>query len=192
METNKENSDADLIRQILGGDTSLFRLLVEKHKDVSLTIACSIVKDEEEAQDALQDAFMKVYKHLHKFNFESSFSTWLYRILINTCYTALEKKKRRKTSSMEEPFINEIPDAGSANQLREKERSVYIKNVLTTMKPREALVLKLHYLGEQSISEMAAITELSPANIKVILHRARKSFHADLDKLLGSEKHDLL
>ncbi len=174
------------------GDRSVFRVLVERYKDVSLTLACALIKNREEAEDVLQDAFMKAFKNLHKFNFQSSFSTWLYRIVSNTCYTALERKKSHKTSSMEQQTAHLQAEGSSFDQLREEERRAYIQQVLGSMKPKEALVLKLHYLGEQSISEISAITDLSTANVKVVLHRARKSFQADLEELLGQEKNYLL
>ena len=75
MKEYKE-SDANLIRQIVGGDMSLFRLLVDRHKDISFSLACSIVKNNDEAQDVLQEAFIKAFRNLEKFNFNSSFSVF--------------------------------------------------------------------------------------------------------------------
>jgi RNA polymerase sigma factor (sigma-70 family) len=125
-------------------------------------------------------------------NFDSTFSTWLYRIVVNTCYTALERKKTRRKLSVEAYSSREIADINSSDLTREKERKRIINHILSAMKPKEALLLRLYYLGEQSVSEIAEITDLSPSNIKVILYRARRNFHADLERLLGSEKKHLL
>ncbi|OYT15558.1 MAG: RNA polymerase subunit sigma-70 [Bacteroidetes bacterium 4572_77] len=77
-------SDTTLIALIKDGDSSAFRQLVDRYKDVSLSLAFSILKDSDIAEDALQESFLKVYKNIHKFRAKASFATWLYRIVVNT------------------------------------------------------------------------------------------------------------
>lgn len=86
MRNNPTQQDYELIRKINKGDTSAFRQLVYIYKDVSLSLASSIIKDSSIAEDVVQDVFIKVYHKLDTFSFKSSFATWLYRIVVNTCY----------------------------------------------------------------------------------------------------------
>lgn len=89
-----KNIEFELISRIKEGDTSGFRILVEQYKDVSFSLACSILKNEQDAEDALQEAFIKAFKGLGRFNFKSSFSTWFYKIVVNTCKTKYTKHKQ--------------------------------------------------------------------------------------------------
>jgi RNA polymerase sigma-70 factor (ECF subfamily) len=164
---------------------------VDKYKDRSLSLACSIIGSKQDAQDVLQDAFISAYRSLPKFDFKSSFSTWLYRIVVNTSYTALKRYKSRKTISIDSMPDHISTDMSSSYILKENERKEIINQVLHTLKPNESLVLKLYYLGEQNSTEIAGITGLSISNIKVLLHRARKKFHANLENLLGPDKKQL-
>jgi RNA polymerase sigma factor (sigma-70 family) len=189
----KESNDTDsrLIKRFCGGDASAFRTLVEKYKDVSLSLACSILKNEVEAQDVLQDAFLKVHKNINKFRFDSSFATWLYRIVVNTCLNAKEKDKGRFYVEIEKG--EEEPSQQKAfDSLLESERNKYIVQALSLMKEDEALLLRLFYLCEQSVTEIREVTGYGESNIKVILHRGRKSMHEILQKLTGDELTNLL
>ncbi|NRB62012.1 MAG: helix-turn-helix domain-containing protein, partial [Saprospiraceae bacterium] len=81
MKTNSfKDADFDLIQKIKEGDTTAFKQLVKKYKDVSLSLVISIIKDQSAAEDILQDAFIKVFESIDRFKFESRFSTWLYRV----------------------------------------------------------------------------------------------------------------
>jgi RNA polymerase sigma factor (sigma-70 family) len=93
LKAGSKETDAFLIERVKQGDTMAFRQLVEKYKDVSLTLACSVLKDKAKAEDVLQDAFMKVFHKAHNFKHQSAFSSWLYRIVINTCYNQLKQAK---------------------------------------------------------------------------------------------------
>lgn len=168
-----------------------FRNLVEKYKDVSLSLACSILKDEVEAEDALQDAFMKVLKNINKFRFDASFSTWLYRIVVNTCLTLKEKDRKHLYDDVSEIQDVQSEDLSSLDRYSEKERTGYIVETLKLMKPDEALLLRLYYLCELNISEIREVTDFTESNIKVILYRARKNMYHILNKLTGNELNNL-
>lgn len=185
-------TDEDIVRQIVNGETEMFRVLVERHKDVSLTLAYTILKDTALAEDVLQEAFLKAFKNLKRFNFEASFSTWFHRIVLNTSYNTLKKTKNRRTEPLENRAIKETGNSTGFDILRGEERTNAINHILDTMKPNESLVLRLHYLADRKVGEIAKITALSPSNVKVILHRARINFRSALDDLLGPEKTNLL
>jgi len=194
MKETKSNgeSDLDFIKRICEGDISGFRNLVEKYKDVSFSLACSILKDEREAEDVLQDAFMKVLKNIDKFRFDSSFSTWLYRIVVNTSLNAITKNKRHLYDELSAVDRKESTELSSIEILQSKERNDYIITAFKLMKPDEALLMRLHYLCELSISEIKAVTNFSESNVKVILFRARKNMQEILNKLTGNDINNLI
>lgn len=174
MKKANEDNDTLLIQRIRDGDTAAFRLVVEKYKDVSFSLACSIVKDEDEAQDMLQEAFLKVFKNIKKFRFDSSFATWLYRIVVNTCLNAKEKDRKHVFEPISETETNEIGENSGLDSLLENERKMYISKALSRLKAEEALLIRLYYLCDLSIAEIKEVTDFSESNIKVILHRGRK------------------
>lgn len=184
-------SDLELITQICEGDMLAFRNLVEKYKDVSFSLACSILKDEEEAEDVLQDAFMKVLNNINTFRFDSSFSTWLYRIVVNSCLNVKEKNKKHMYDDLSEVQDIRSDDVSSLDKYSEKERTAYIVETFQLMKPDEALLLRLYYLCELSISEIREVTNFTESNIKVILYRGRKNMYQILNKLTRNELNNL-
>jgi len=190
LKNNKDNIDTEIIDNIKKGNTSGFRFIIEKYKDVSFSLACSILHDEHEAEDALQEAFVKVYKNITKFRGQSAFSTWLYRIVVNTCFTAA--KKLAKKNLLEENIahyqgIEAYEDKTGLDGLMHEEQSVLIKKVLKSMKTDEALLLRLFYLSELDIKEIMNITGFKESKIKVTLHRARKNLLQELKKVAGNE-----
>jgi len=187
-----EQEDNALIEEVLSGVTEKYRTLVERYQEPSLALALSVVKDTAEAEDVLQEAFVKAYKNLARFQGQSAFSTWLYRIVVNTAYTAAKRQKRRVDFKEELTRTSPGHADTSFQKLTQNERGERIRGILQRMKPKEALVLRLFYLGEQSIPELAQVMDISQSNAKVLLHRARKSFDKQLDSQLGKEKYDLL
>lgn len=187
-----ESRDHDLllIKRVNEGDTSAFRTIVEKYKDVSLSLACSILKNQEEAEDALQEAFLKVFKNAHKFRGDSLLSTWLYRIVVNTCLNL--KKKQGDRVFEEVSDFKETDQKEGMEILVEQERNGIIVKALEMMKPEESLLLRLYYLCDLKIGEIMEVTDFSESNIKVILYRGRKNMHEILKKIMGKDLTSLL
>jgi RNA polymerase sigma factor (sigma-70 family) len=192
VKVESRDNDFQLIKRVKQGDTLAFRSIVEKYKDMSLSLACSILKDEEGAEDALQDAFLKVFKNIDKFRFDSLFSTWLYRIVVNTCLNAKEKRRDHFLTGILPASANETEPKSGLDTLLENERKDYIAKALNQMKPEEALLLRLYYLCDLSIGDIRSVTGLTKSNIKVMLHRGRKNFLEILGKLTGNDLKSLL
>jgi RNA polymerase sigma factor (sigma-70 family) len=186
------NTDIRLIERIRKGDSEAFRQLVERHKDISLSLSFSILKDKALAEDALQEAFIKVFRKLHTFNHKAAFSTWLYRIVVNTSYNMLKQQKFHEDISTipfnDSGVSSEVP----FNALKEEAQRQYIRTAMASLASDEALVLRLFYLCELSIREVQEVTRFSNSKIKVCLHRGRKNMHQELQNLLGAELKHLL
>lgn len=184
-----KNIEFELISRIKEGDTSGFRILVEQYKDVSFSLACSILKNEQDAEDALQEAFIKAFKGLGRFNFKSSFSTWFYKIVVNTCKTKYTKHKQiEQLIDLDSSLTAEITDHQTPlSEIDIKERKEIVNQIIDTLKTDESLLLRLFYLAEMSIDEIKDITGFKESKIKVTLLRARKSFQEKLEKNYGFE-----
>ncbi len=185
--------DSEYIQKVLDGDTEAFRYFIEKYRDMAYSLAISIVRNGPIAEEVTQDAFLKAFKSLEKFEQRSKFSTWLYKIVRNEGLKRIRKKDFGYTDD-----INELSDISysevnhAVNELVETEQKYYINMVLEQLIPNDSLVLRLFYLDEQNLKEIGEITGLSETNIKTILHRARKRFYTLLEKELKHEMKSIL
>lgn len=153
---------------------------------MAFTVAVSVVKDEFFAEEVVQDAFLKAFKGLKSFNRKAKFSTWFYRILINEAFMRLKKMKKEIVSFVPE-YEQETTDEHTLLSLPEDEQRYCINEALKKLPPKESLVLRLFYLQEESIKDIGEITGWSVANVKVILHRARKRMQTVLQQIMKSE-----
>jgi RNA polymerase sigma factor (sigma-70 family) len=177
------------IRQIIAGDTERFGYFVNTYKHLAFTIAFRIVNNHEDAEEVVQDAFVKAYTSLHNFRQDSKFSTWLYKIVVNT---ALSKTRRKKLSTADNDatVIEEIAIEGLENayaKLAHEEQKRIINAALDEMNMEDSLLLTLFHLQELSLDEIMEITGIPKENIKVKLHRARKKMFTILENQLGTD-----
>ena len=184
---SETDHDEPLVERVKRGDTRAFQHLVNKYKDDAYSLACTIIKDPNLAEDVLQEVFIKVFDKIKRFRHQSSFYTWLYRIVVNRCYNELRKKK-----FLSEKWIERFSDNDEAAHLvHTNDVKSMVNAALQRMKPDEALVLRLFYLNELNIEEAMEVTGFSKSKMKVTLHRGRKSFGAILTSQFGKEIEDL-
>lgn len=169
-----------------------FRQLVEKHKDISLSLAYSILKDKHKAEDILQDVFVKVFQKIGTFNFNAAFSTWLYRIVVNTSYNELKKRKNYVNLPQVGAKLEKSSGNIALNVFKEEDQKKYIQIALKRIRADEALILRLFYLCDLKIKEIEDITGFKSSKIKVDLHRGRNNLSHELTNILGKEINDLL
>jgi len=128
---NKSNYLEEIaIKKAKTGNQDGFRYLLETYKTYAFTIAIGIVKNEENAEEVVQDAFIRAFKHIAKFKKTSKFSTWLYRIVYNTALTSLRSKPKIDTYSLDksENYELNIPDnyANGFDDLVANDKMMYI------------------------------------------------------------------
>jgi RNA polymerase sigma factor (sigma-70 family) len=169
-------ADTYIIDQVIAGNKSFFAQLIDRYNGMAFTLAYRILCNREDAEEVVQDAFVKAYEHLGDFRQKSKFSTWLYRIVYNTAITRTRNKK---------PVMQEIgnltymmEDTGASDGLlfgfTEEEAREFVRRMLALLPEEDRIIITLYYLNESGIDEIHAITGLSKANIKVKLFRARK------------------
>lgn len=151
------------------------------------SVCVRITGDFHLAEEAAQDSFMKVYQQHARFKGDSKFSTWLYRIAINTSYNKIRQKKPVNHIDLsEENHQEETIDNGFERMVQE-DRLKSINLALSELDKLDALILSLFYLEENTLEELAAITELSKANIKVRLYRGRKKLNLSIKRIMNKE-----
>ncbi|MBK3518964.1 RNA polymerase sigma factor [Carboxylicivirga marina] len=182
-------NDIKLIKLIKAGDIGAFAQLIDKYQHMAYTLANSIVKNKQEAEEVTQDAFYKAYKALDKFKGDAEFSTWLYRIIYNTAISKMRGRKA-ETSDLDNKEVEKqetLSFSDNLNRLEQKERKVILKKALSKLKEQDAFIIILYYYKEQSIEEIEQATGLSKSNVKIKLHRGRKQLQKELETLLQDE-----
>lgn len=193
--TNKPASalshDVALIQAAQQGDHDAFEQLVRTYDHSVLRLALNLLRSEEDARDAYQEAFLKAYRNLGSFRFECSFHTWLYRIVTNICLDHLRRRSVRKedsavleTADGQRDLFDVVQDqraeADPERDLLRRELGHRIEEALSTLGPRERMVFELkHFQGLRLrvIGEMLATSEETAKNC---LYRATQKLRAAL------------
>lgn len=165
------------IRKVLKGDTSAFGYFVDTYQDMGVTIAYRICGNRQDAEDIVQNAFVKAFHNLHSFRLSSKFSTWFYRIVYNTAITE-SRSSVYNTEFVDYKVIESdvYSDYDTLIKIEEQERRKIINEALSKMPKDEGVILTLYYLEENSVKDIALVTNLTETNVKVKLHRGRKRF----------------
>lgn len=188
------NSDQIYIDKVLLGDTNAFAFLINKYKDMTYTIAIKIVKSHEDAEEVAQDSFLKAYEKLNTFKGNAKFSTWLYTIVYRNSITKIRKKKV-DTSDIDDYVIDnhsEGDDFPQIEAIKSEEQQKYVREAIDKLPEKDALLITLFYMNDNSIEEIEQITGLTQSNIKVKLFRARKKLNQELSLLLKEELKTIL
>jgi len=192
--TGSPDPDAAFVRAVQDGDMAAFDQLVIKHKDKLFNMVYWFLGDYQEANDCAQDIFIKVFKGIKKFRFESSFSTWLYRIAINTCKNRLKSSAyrwKKRTVSLENPDSSrdgnrsyEIQNGSPspANELEKKEKIMRIQKAVNSLPQEQNRIIVLRDIQGLSYQEISDITGLKLGTVKSRLARARMELRNKLNR----------
>ncbi len=175
----QQHSDYYYIDSVLSGNRNDYKYLVERHSGMSYSVALKIVKNETEAEEIVQEAFIKAYNVLHTFKKKSKFSTWLYRIVynmaINHSNSRVHKNLYDDNSEIKDNLLYEETEL---MEIDENEQTIEKLNWAVKQLPEdEQVIITLFYNDDISIADIAKITNLSEANVKVKLHRMRKKLY---------------
>jgi RNA polymerase sigma-70 factor (ECF subfamily) len=168
--------DKYYIEQVLVGKIISFSYLVDRHKDRSYNLAFRICGNHEDAEEIVQDSFLKAYRSLKSFKMKSSFATWLYRIVYNTSITFIRSRKKGLLSL--EDFPAEVKDfagiSASDEEAVAEYRNSLINFALQKISEEERGLISLYYFEEMSTEDISNVTGISKSNIKIKLFRARQ------------------
>lgn len=177
------------ITKILEGDSNAFAVLVDQYKDLVFSLSLKMLKNREEAEEAAQDTFVKVFKSLKNFKGDSKFSTWIYKVAYNTCLDQLKKNKRvQNTIPIDDFSENQIQNLENVlDAIDERDRNKMIQDCIHLLPSEEAFLLILFYFEEQSLEEISKIIDCTANNAKVKLYRSRKKIASILKMRLEPE-----
>jgi RNA polymerase sigma-70 factor (ECF subfamily) len=193
--TRLSKEDGELVRAFQRGDKTAFDALVLRHKDKLYNLCYWFLGDRQEANDSAQEVFIKVFRSLKKFRFESAFSTWLYRIAANTCKNRLKSSHFRQKKKMvrldnpgkidDDPYAVEIQDKTSSPmiELERKERMMLIQKAIASLPTDQRTVVVLRDIEGLSYEAVANIAGLNFGTVKSRLSRARQQLR---NKLRGT------
>lgn len=170
--------DHYFIEKTLTGHRESFAELVKKHKNSVYTIVFKMIHDPEEAYDLSQDVFLKAYRNLSQYNANYKFSTWLYRIAVNTALDYLKAKKHRWTETFKQLEDVEAKVSEKAHALQpDIEESALLKmevrELLNSLPPRYRAVMVLKFSQELTYEEISDILKIPAGTVKMQIHRAR-------------------
>lgn len=187
------DADADLIHSARSGNAEAFTELVNRHYQSSLKLARSILRDFEDAEDEVQNAFTKVYLHLSRFEGNSRFSTWLSRIVVNQCLMRLRKARRARFAYLDDPGAEEgnvrleLADTAETPEqsLGRGEVEALLRKEVNCIPPllREPLLLRESM--RMPLADVAAKLNITEAAAKSRLLRARRELRTRLEKHQG-------
>jgi len=184
-----------LIERARNGDQEAFAQVVYKCDRSVLRLAYRMMGNAEDAQDVYQETFLKAYRCLHKFRFESSLNTWLYQIATNVCLDRLRQKQKRRESNFDETYVGpETPSSGSTQAFSNMitshlspERTLYGKEIgrqiddaVRTLSETERLVFEMKHYGGLKLKNIGKILETTEGAAKNYLFRATRKLRAQL------------
>ena len=174
--------DAHYINEVLKGNTNAFGYFIRTYQNKAFGVAISIVKSEDDAKDVVQDSFITAYSSLVNFRNDAKFSTWFYRIVVNTALQFIKREKRKVEVAVEYSITEDEKTAfnNAIGQLETQDLKRLIKRVFKKIPAKETVVLQLHYIDDLSIKEIEEITAFTTSNVKILLHRGRANFYAIL------------
>jgi RNA polymerase sigma-70 factor (ECF subfamily) len=192
-ETEAAREDAELVDEALGGNSLSFQLLVERYQERLFALARHYTKSAVEVEDIVQDTFLKAFRRLATFQRQSAFSTWLYRIAVNTALDFLKRTGRSPVQAVEDPELASAPvraQAGSGvsvaapdARLGREEVARITGRVLEELPEIFRTVLVLREFEDLSYQEMADVLGISIGTVESRLFRARARFKEALLRL---------
>ena len=165
------------MQQIQQGDLTAFAQLVNQYKSYVYTIVFRVVRVAEDAEEASQDVFVKVFQKIKTYNGESKFSTWLYAIAYRT---AIDYRRKMNRSPVYADIENDHRELFIANKrtdapIHSEDQKKFLEQAINMLNSEQALVITLYYLKEFQIKEITEIAKMTTSKVKVLLYRARKN-----------------
>jgi RNA polymerase sigma-70 factor (ECF subfamily) len=187
--------DGEVIARVLAGDVGLFEVLMRRYNQRLYRAARAIVRDEVEAEDVMQETYVRAYAALGQFEGRSQWSTWLVRIAVNEALARVRRRgrfvSREAVDVMEDQDMDDELRRGAGRQGPEavaaaRELNVFVERAIDDLPDTYRAVFVLREVEEMSTAEVAGALDISEELVKVRLHRARAELRRLLDAQLGA------
>src|SRR5689334_4962147 len=175
---NPDISDEQIVSRVLAGERDIYEVIVRRHNVKLYRVAKGILKDDDEIEDVMQEAYLKAYEKLYQFKGKSSFSTWLTRILINSAFARFNEQKRIQTVEIDEAKDEKLAIAEEqvdepTPEMRASLRTA-LESAISSLPPTYRSVFMLRELTGMTTADTAFCLDISEENVKVRLHRAKE------------------
>jgi len=189
--------DADVLAQLRAGDPQAFAALVRRESGKLLAVARRILRSEEDAQDAVQDALLSAFQHLERFEGNARLSTWLHRITVNSALMRLRSKKRRREDAIDDLLPGFAEDGhhlapvqsfgGAEDEIASAQVAAIVRAAIDELPDSYRVVIVLRDIEGLDTAEAAAALGIGPDAAKMRLHRARQALRTLLEQRLPRE-----
>jgi RNA polymerase sigma-70 factor (ECF subfamily) len=184
-------SDEEIVRRVLAGDTASFEMIMRRYNQLLFRAARSIVGDDSEAEDVLQEAYLRAFENLGRFEGRSRLSTWLTKIAVNEAAGRRRKRRRLRLVSSDDPGADAMSsfsiERDGLEEVSLKELRHLLLIAVDSLSPELRVVFTLRMVEQLSTEQTAECLDLTPSNVKVRLHRARSALQAWIDRRIGEE-----
>jgi RNA polymerase sigma-70 factor, ECF subfamily len=192
----KPLSDEEVVVRVLAGETAMFEIVMRRHNQRIYRVARAILRNDGEAEDVMQDAYVRAYEHLHQFAGRAKFSTWLTRIAVHEALARQRRSKRYEevgpTSEREgdpmDRFASLTPNP--EQQMSNSELRRLLEQAVEKLPDAYRAVFMLREVEDMSTTDAAYALEITEENVKVRLHRARALLRKSLFAVAGTESRE--
>jgi RNA polymerase sigma-70 factor (ECF subfamily) len=166
-------SDEDLVAAYLSGQTEAFGTLVERHERRVYNLALRMIGREEDARDAVQEAFLTAMRKLSTFRGEAAFTTWMHRVTVNACYDLLRKRRRAPLLEGHREDGPSEPEPASPDPSTSVDLSLDVRRALLEVPPDYRAAMILHDVQDLPYEEVATILGVPIGTVRSRIHRGR-------------------
>jgi RNA polymerase sigma-70 factor (ECF subfamily) len=188
-------ADEVIVGRVLEGDLAAFELIMRRYNQRIFRIVRSMIADDSECEDILQETYLSAFQHLRQFAGQAKFSTWLTRIAVHAAIARRQRLARSTSIDFSDPAnVAVVPftrRAGAEREASLKELGMALNGVIDSLPEELRTVFALRVVEGLDTAETASCLELSEANVKVRLHRARALLRTRLDAELGADVREL-
>ena len=184
-------SDEEVVRRVLAGETALFEILMRRYNQRVYRAARAILRDDDEAEDVMQDAYVRAFQHLGQFAGRAQFSTWLTRIAIHEALARVHRQSRLQplesydgAGEFRMSLASRQPDP--ERQAGKSETAHLLEEAILALPDAYRSVIMLRDVEELTTEETASVLQISEQNVKVRLHRARGMLRRELFARAGA------
>jgi len=177
----------EILLQSKQGDLNAFQQVVERYQQYAYILAYRILFNQEDAEDVVQESFIRVWKHLDSYDIQQKFTTWLYTIVTRLCYDILKRSGHKETDLSPEVLSNHltndldvsIPEEDCVNL----SMRIELYHIVSWLPPRQRTIFVLRDLQDLSVKEVSGIMDISEAAVKTNLHYARRTIREKLQTM---------
>ncbi len=189
---NEEWSDEHVVSRVLAGETALYELLMRRHNQRLYRVARAILRDDAEAEDVMQDAYVRAYQNLASFEGRATFATWLTRIAVHEALARSRRRSRFQSLDISDSSNGDLmnsyasSDRSPEHESYNRELASVLEKAVMSLSDEYRLVFVLRDVEGMSTEETAQCLNLTPENVKVRLHRAHGKLRTQLYAAVGA------